>query len=86
MKLWYLYTVEYYSDVKRNETDSVVVRWMNTESVIQGEISQKNEDHISMYIYGIKKNGTDEPICRAGIETQMQRVDLWTRQGKERVG
>ena len=71
MKLWYLYTVEYYSDAKRNETDSVVVRWMNTESVIQGEISHKNEDHISMHIYGIKKNGTDEPICRAGIETQM---------------
>ena len=62
--------MEYYSDIKRNEIDSVVVRWMNPESVIQGEISQKNEDHISMHIHGIKKNGTDEPICRAGIDTQ----------------
>ena len=61
--------MEYYSDVKRNETDSVVVRWMNTGSVIQGEISQKNEDHISMHIYGIKKNGTHEPISMEGMET-----------------
>ena len=62
--------MEYYSDVKRNETDSVVVRWMNPESVTQSEISQKNEYHISMPIYQLKKNGTDEPVCRAGIETQ----------------
>ena len=54
--------MEYYSDVKRNETDSVVVRWMNPESVTQSEISQKNEYHISMPIYQLKKNGTDEPV------------------------
>ena len=34
-----------------------------------------------MPIYGIQKNGTDEPICRAGIETQTQRMDLWTQMG-----
>ena len=39
-----------------------------------------------MHIYEIQKHGTDEPICRAGIEMQMQRMDLWTQQGKERVG
>ena len=33
-----------------------------------------------------RKNGTDEPICRAGIETQTQRMDLWSQQVKERVG
>ena len=31
-----------------------------------------------------KKNGTDEPICRVGIETQRKRMDLWTQWGKER--
>ena len=35
---------------------------------------------------GSRKNGTDEPICRAGIETQTQRMGLWTQQGKGRVG
>ena len=32
-----------------------------------------------------KKNGTDEPICRARIEMQTQRMDLWTHRGKEKV-
>ena len=31
-----------------------------------------------MHIYGIQKNGTDEPICMAGTEVQMDRMDLWT--------
>ena len=39
-----------------------------------------------MHIYRIQKNGTDEPMCREGIETWTQRKDLWTQQGKERAG
>ena len=39
-----------------------------------------------MHIYGIQKNGTDEPICRAGLETQTWRRGLWIQWGKERVG
>ena len=39
-----------------------------------------------MHIYGIQKNGTDEPICRAAMETQTYKTDLWTQWGKERVG
>ena len=39
-----------------------------------------------MHIRGIQKNSTGEPICKAGIEMQMQGMDLWTQQGKERVG
>ena len=39
-----------------------------------------------MHIYGILKNGTDEPICKEGMETQMQRMDVCTQQGKERAG
>ena len=33
-----------------------------------------------------KKDGTDEPICRAAMETQTERTDLWTQRGKERMG
>ena len=45
--------------------------WMNLETVIQNEVSQKekNKYHILTHIYEIWRNGTDEPICRAGIET-----------------
>ena len=69
-KLWYIYTVGYYSAIKRNEFESVLVRWMKLESVIQSELSQKEKSKYCMliHIYGIQKNGTDEPICRAGIQ------------------
>ena len=40
-KLWYMYTMEYYSAIKRNEFDSVVLRWMNLEPVSHSEVSQK---------------------------------------------
>ena len=36
-----------------------------------------------MHIYAIEKNGTDEPIFREGMEMQMQRMDLWTQQGRQ---
>ena len=37
-------------------------------------------------MYGIQKMGTDESICRAAMEMQAQRTDMWTRWGKEREG
>ena len=55
--------------------------------VTQNEVSQneKNRYHILMHIYGIQKNGIDEPICREGMKMQMWRMDLWTQLGRERV-
>ena len=54
-KLWYIYTMEYYSAIKRNESESVELRWMNLEPVIQSEVSQKEKDTycILMHVYGI---------------------------------
>ena len=54
-KLWYIYTTEYYSAMKRNTFESVLMRWMNLESIIQSEVSQKEKGkyHILMHIYGI---------------------------------
>ena len=40
-KMWHIYTIQYYSAIKGNEIELVVVRWMDLESVIQSEISQK---------------------------------------------
>ena len=52
-KLWYIYTMEYYSALKRNTFESVLMRWMNLESIIQNEVRQKEKDkyHILTYIY-----------------------------------
>ena len=51
----YIYTMEYYSAIKRNAFESVLVRWMNLESIIQGEVSQKEKVKycILTHIYGI---------------------------------
>ena len=51
-KLWYIYTMEYYSAMKRNTFESVLMRWMNLEPIIQSEVSQKGKDeyHILMHI------------------------------------
>ena len=54
-KLWYLYAMEYYSAIKRNTSESPLLRWINQEPVIQSEVSQKekNKYHILTRIYGI---------------------------------
>ena len=54
-KLWYICTMEYYSAIKRNTFESVLMRWMNLEPIIQSEVSQKEKDkyRMLMHIYGI---------------------------------
>ena len=54
-KLWYIYTIEYYSVIKRSVFESVLVRWMNLEPIIQSEVSQKEKEKccILTHIYEI---------------------------------
>ena len=54
-KSWYIYIMEYYSVIKRNTFESVLMRWMNLGPIIQNEVSQKEKDkyRILMHIYGI---------------------------------
>ena len=79
-KLRYIYTMEYYSAIKRNAFESVLMSWMNLEPIIQSEVSQKEKDkyHNLTQIYGIQKNGTENLIYRAAMEKQTMRIDLWT--------
>ena len=54
-KMWHIYTMEYYSAIKRNEIELFVVRWMDLECVIQSEVRQKEKNKYRMltHIYGI---------------------------------
>ena len=54
-KMWPIYTMEYYSAIKSNKIELFVVRWMDLESVIQSEVSQKEKKKYRMltHIYGI---------------------------------
>ena len=42
-KLWYIYTMDYYSAIKKNSFESVLMRWMKLEPIIQSEVSQKDK-------------------------------------------
>ena len=53
-KLWYICTMEYYSAIRRNTFESVLMRWMKLETIIKSEISQeKHQYSILTHIYGI---------------------------------
>ena len=54
-KLWYTYTTEYYSAIKQNIFESVLMRWMNLEPIMQSQVSQKEKHQYSKltHIYGI---------------------------------
>ena len=54
-KLWYIYTMEYYSAIKKSAFESVLMNWMKLEPIIQSEVSQKEKHQYSklMHIYRI---------------------------------
>ena len=54
-KMWCIYTMEYYSAIKRNEIESFVETWMDLETVILSDVSwkEKNKYHMLTHIYGI---------------------------------
>ena len=54
-KLWYIYTMEYYSAIEKNAFESVLMRWMKLEPITRSEVSQKEKHQYSilMHIYGI---------------------------------
>ena len=56
-KLWYIYTMEYYSALEMNTFESVLMRWMNLEPIIQSEVSQKEKDKycILIHIWNLEK-------------------------------
>ena len=54
-KLWYIYTMGYYSAIKKNSFESVLMRWIKIEPIIQSEVSQNDKHQYSIltHIYGI---------------------------------
>ena len=65
--------MEYYSAIKKNAFESVLMRWMKLEPMMQSKVSQKEKHQYSIltHIYGIWKDGNDDPICETAKETQM---------------
>ena len=65
--------MEYYSAIIKNAFESVLMRWLKLEPITQSEVRQKEKHQYSIltYIYGIQKDGNDDPICETAKETQM---------------
>ena len=74
--------------IKKNTFESVLMRWVKLDPIIQSEVSQKekHQHSILMHIYGIWKDGNDNPVCEIAKETQMYRIVFWTLWERERVG
>ena len=81
-----MYTMEYYSAIKKNTFESVLMKWIKLQPIIQSEVNQKEKDEYSIvtHIYGIQKDGNDNPICETAKETQMYRTVFWTPWERER--
>ena len=45
-KLWYIYTLEYYSSIKRNTFESVIMKWVKLEPIIQSEVRKRNTNTV----------------------------------------
>ena len=65
--------MEYYSAIKKNTFELVLMRWMKLEPIIQSELSQKEKHQHSIlrHIYEIYKDGNNDPICKTAKETQI---------------
>ena len=66
--------MEYYSATKKNAFESVLMRLMKLELIIQSEESQKEKHRYSIltHAYGIQKGGNDDPICETAKDTQIK--------------
>ena len=66
--------MKYYSAIKKNAFESVLMRWMKLEPIIQSEVSQKEKYQYSilMHIYGIYKDGNDDLICKTAKDTDIK--------------
>ena len=74
---------------KRNTFESVLMRWMKLEPIIQSEVSQPERkipiQYTNAYIWNLE-DGNDNPVCEIAKETQMYRTVFWTRWARARVG
>ena len=81
-KMWYIYTMEYYSAIKKNEILSFAAAWVDLEIIILSKVSQTKTNIIWYHLYvESEKNDTNELIYETETDPQTQRTDLWLPRG-----
>ena len=80
-KLRYIYIMEYYSAIKRNIFESVLMKWMNLQTIIQSEVSHKEKDkyHILIHIYGkeLLNEAENRRVKKLAYITQHNKLRSW---------
>ena len=79
-KLWYVYTVEYYSAIKKNTFESVLMRWMRLEPIVQSEVSQKEKHQYSMQLLSrVRLFATPWTVdYQASLSMEFSRQEYWS--------
>ena len=72
-KMWYIYTMEYYSAIKKNEVMPFAATWIDLEFVILSEVSQteKEKYHMISHMWTLKKNDTNELIYKTETDSEI---------------
>ena len=86
-KMWYIYTMEYYSAIKRNTFESVLMRSMNLEPIIQSEVSQKEKEisYTNAYIWNLERWYQKIYLQSSNGETDIENRLMDMGRGEERV-
>ena len=85
-KLWYIYTMQYYPAIKRNTFESVLMRWMNLEPIIQSEVSQKGKDKYRVLTHTLEKAMAPHSSTLAWKIPWMEEPGGLQSMGSRRVG
>ena len=82
-KMWYIYTMEYYSPIKKNEIKPFVATWMNLEMTILSEVSQRQISYSITQMWNlILKNDKNELIYKTETDSQISKTNFTVNKGE----
>ena len=79
-KMWYVYTMEYYSATKKERNNVICINTDDLEIIILSEVRKRQIPYDITYTWNLKY-GTNEPIYKTQTDSQTQRTDLWLPRG-----
>ena len=81
--MWYIYTMDYYSAIKKNKIMPFLATWMEIEILTLSEVRKRKIPYDITYMWNLKY-GTDDHIYETETDSQTQRTDLWLLKGRGR--